>query len=246
MSESANEIAEDSAESYKERAERAEWKNKELDSFFHRISHDLKGPITSLISLDVISRESIDDENTLRFMDMSIKQVYRINQILDELTKLTRIDRQEEAIQEINFQKVVDECLISLSTLPNFEKIAFEQIIDSDIKYRAPWALINTILRNLLENGIIYARPNEENPFVKINIEMNGDDVQIIVVDNGIGLKESEGKNIFDMFYRVKQEGGTGMGLYILSHAVKRLNGTVAVDSEVEKGSTFTISLPSN
>jgi len=233
------------AQSQKEKMNIIERKNQELDSFFHRVSHDLKGPITSLISLDAIIRDEVKDAGVLRFMDMGVDQVYRMNHILDELINLTRITHEDEAIQDINFEEIVKECLGSLKALPHFNQVAFESQVQPDMNFKAPWALINTIIQNLIENGIKYARVDQSNPFVKVNISKNDHEIIIVVDDNGVGMSKDTGKNIFEMFYRAnKQVVGSGLGLYILNRAVEKLQGTVALDSEIERGSTFTITLP--
>ena len=220
-------------------------KNLELDSFFHRVSHDLKGSISSLISLDAILRDQIKDENILKFMDMSIDQVYRMNHILDELIKLTRTTHGNLEVHDINFEKLIEECLTSNTTLENFDKVKFESSVQQGLGFRAPWVLINTILLNLIENGIKYARIDQPNPFLNIDISEENGLLQIIAIDNGIGMKKETGKNIFEMFYRANKEViGSGLGLYILVRAVERLEGTVDLVSEIETGSTFTVTLP--
>jgi len=222
-----------------------ERKNQELDSFVHRVSHDLKGSITSLISLDAISRDDVKDENILKYMDMAVAQVYRMNHILDELIKLTRVSNENEVNQDINFEKIIDECLTTAHALSNFDKVATERRVQPDINFKAPWALINTIIQNLVENGINYARVDDPNPSFKINVTREDDKVKIVAIDNGIGMNKNTGNNIFDMFFRAnKQVVGSGLGLYILNKAVEKLGGSVALESELETGSTFTIILP--
>ena len=222
-----------------------ERKNEELNAFFHRVSHDLKGPITSLISLDAIYRDDVKDENILKFMDMSLGQVFRINHILDELIKLTRLDHMEEAIQEINFEEIIDGCLSSAKSLPNFDKVKVEVEVESGIKYSGYWALINTIIQNLIENGVQYARVDQPNPFLKMSITSVNGNVKIVADDNGIGMNKDAGKTIFEMFFRTnRQVVASGLGLYILNKAVEKLNGTVELESEIETGSTFTVTLP--
>jgi len=233
------------SQSQKEKMTIIERKNQELDSFFHRVSHDLKGPITSLISLDAIIRDEVKDEGVLRYMDMGVDQVYRMNHILDELINLTRITHEDEAIQAINFEEIIKECLASSKALPHFKQVAFERQVQPNMNFKAPWALINTIIQNLIENGIKYARVDQPNPFLKIEVKSRDGEILIIVEDNGIGMSKDTGKNIFEMFYRAnKQVVGSGLGLYILNRAVEKLQGTVVLDSKIERGSTFTITLP--
>ncbi len=222
-------------------------RNQELDSFFHRVTHDLKGPITTLISLDALFKDEIKDVNILKYMEMSLTQVHRMNNILDELIKLLKVenDDDDEVILNIDFGKTIDGCLSSCKTLTNFDKVKIEINVQKDLKFRAPWALINTIIQNLIENGVNYARIDQPNPYVRMAISEKNGGVEIVVVDNGIGMKKNVGKNVFEKFYRAnKQVPGTGLGLYILKTAVEKLNGEVDLESDVDNGSTFTITLP--
>lgn len=233
------------AQAQNERLEIIERKNQELDSFFHRVSHDLKGPIASLMSLDAVMRYDVKDKNLLDYMDIGVDNVRRMNHILDELIKVVRIAHEDKEGEKINFEELIDGCIVSSGGTSNFDKITIERNVSQDIEYIAPWSLVNTIIQNLIENGIKYARIDQPNPLVKIDISQNDQEVVIAVVDNGIGMNKEEGNNIFEMFYRAKaQIEGSGLGLYILNRAVEKLKGTVLVDSEIEKGSTFTITLP--
>jgi len=222
-----------------------EKKNLELDAFFHRVSHDLKGPISSLVSIDALLRRELKDATILNFLDLSISQVHRINKILDELIMLTRVSHAELQQQPIDFKTIIDDILSSLEGLENFSHIRIETKIEKNVTYKAPWVLINTILQNLIENAIKYGRIDQRTPYVKINVHADGGLLQVVVTDNGIGLTKENTKLIFDMFYQVnKQMTGTGLGLYILQRAVEKLSGTVTVDSVPNRGSTFSIRLP--
>ncbi len=233
------------AESQREKAEIIEKKNQELDLFFHRVSHDLKGPIASLVSIDYVARSEIKDGKVHHFLDLARTQTTRINLILDELIKLTRVTHSTDAHEAIDFDKLISQCLMSFGSLPNFEKVRIEKSVASDLDFHAPWALVNTIVQNLLENGIKYARLDQEESFVKIKVIDNLDHIEIVVQDNGVGMRKDTGEKIFEMFYRAEKDiQGSGLGLYILNRAVEKLDGTISLESEPNVGSTFNVKLP--
>ena len=233
------------AELQKEKNTIIEKKNKELDSFFHRVAHDLKGSVTSLMSADTLLRMQIQDQQALSLMDLSAEQIKRINQILDELMTLTKVTHMQANQETIDFNQMVDECISSLSTIDNFGRVRIEKDISFRKPFKAPWILINTIFQNLIENGIKYAKPDADDSFVLIEIMEDHSLLKIRVTDNGIGMNEESGDSIFEMFYRAtSNSSGSGLGLYILSRAVEQLGGTVDVKSEIEKGSVFTVLLP--
>ncbi|WP_421763289.1 tetratricopeptide repeat-containing sensor histidine kinase [Ekhidna sp.] len=229
----------------KEKADIIEKKKIELDSFFYRISHDLKGPITSLMSLNYVAKLEVQDETALRFIDDYEKQANRLNNILDGLIKLTKMSFNEDSKQEIDFEKVIYDCIASYKFLANFDSVEFKIDVDSSIKYEAEWALVNTIIQNLIENGIKYARLEDNKPTISISVKQDVNGICIEAIDNGIGMDQETVDKIFSMFFRVNRTiDGTGLGLHILKRAVERLNGEVAVKSRLGEGTTFCVSLP--
>ena len=105
---------------------------------------------------------------------------------------------------------------------------------------------LREILDNLLDNAIKYT-PDGGN--VSVIWRSNGSMAQIAVRDSGIGIRSEDQERIFERFYRVdkarsRELGGTGLGLSIVKHLAQSMNGTVAVESEVGKGSVFTVELP--
>ncbi|MBS1486957.1 MAG: tetratricopeptide repeat-containing sensor histidine kinase [Bacteroidetes bacterium] len=226
----------------KEKNKIIESKNAELDSFFYRVSHDLKGPIASLQGLDSLVRIDVKEEAALKYFDMYRSQVSRIHDIVIGLIHLTQLNHLEVKKTKIDFEKLIDECIDSYQYFENFKDIRFIKKIEV-FNFYSEWAILNTILQNLIENGIKYA--TEKNPFLEIAIYRNENQINIIVSDNGQGIDEQHQAKIFDMFYRAnKQAKGSGLGLYILKRAVERLNGHIKLVSEIGKGSTFTVTLP--
>ena len=98
-------------------------------------------------------------------------------------------------------------------------------------------------MQNLLENSIKYS--SKISPFVIVRVFSDKDLVIIEVEDNGMGIGLEHQPKIFEMFYRAtKNATGTGLGLYILKRSVDQLNGTVSLQSDLGKGSTFIVKLP--
>ena len=226
----------------KEKNQIIETKNAELDSFFYRVSHDLKGPITSLQGLHNLVMREVTDPSSLQYFEMYQSQVNRMYKIVMGLINLTQMKHLSDGKIKIDFQKLVDECIDSYSYFENFKKIKFIKEIQA-VDFYSEWAIINTILQNLIENAIKYA--TQQNPFVKISVQRDKDGVKISVIDNGQGIDETHQTKIFDMFYRASERAkGSGLGLYILKRAVERLNGTIELKSKVNEGAAFIVTLP--
>jgi signal transduction histidine kinase len=166
-----------------------------------------------------------------------------MNNIVMGLINLTEIKNTRELKAKIDFEKLVDECVHSCHYLDQSSIITIKKDIEP-IEFYSEWAIINSILQNLIENAIKYSRKEAE-PFVDISIRTDGDDIVIVVKDNGQGIPENHLPLIFDMFYRANDKvKGSGLGLYILKRAVERLRGTIDVKSTLHAGSVFTVKLP--
>jgi hypothetical protein len=233
------------AEKELELASIIEKKNTEMDSFFYRVSHDLKGPIASLLGLSDLAKRDVADEKSLVYIKMFENQVKRLNMIVMELINITELNYREIKRTDINFYEIVDSCITSYTYLPNFESIQFKIEVESNLKFSSEWYIINTILQNLIENSIKYLDKEKKESFVEITIHSTKSDVVLIVKDNGQGVGKEHQIKIFDMFYRANNNAdGTGLGLFILKRAVERLKGEIKLESELNIGTTFTISLP--
>lgn len=227
-----------------ERTEIISKKNLEMDSFFYRISHDLKGPIASLLGLHNMVEMEVEDVASKKYFDMYHSQIVRINNIVMDLINITRMNHEVEVKSKIDFRTLVEECIVAYSYLENFDRINFVLEIDDAVNYKSKWAIVNTILQNLIENCIKYARHNVI-PTVSIRVAEEDAFVKIHVEDNGQGIRPADQPKVYDMFFRANDHvQGTGLGLYILHRAVERLQGTVSFTSELHVGTTFTILLP--
>jgi signal transduction histidine kinase len=236
------EALEHDARLQKQRHAIIEQKNAELDSFFYRVSHDLKGPISSLIGLHSVVHSEIKDPRSLRYFDLYHAQANRMNNIVMGLINLTEIKNTKQLKAKIDFHKLVDECIQSCHYLDQSAQVVVTKNIEP-IAFESEWAIINTILQNLIENAIKYAR-QDVTPTVSISIFMEGFELVIKVEDNGQGIPPKHINFIFDMFYRANDKvKGSGLGLYILKRAVERLNGSISVESQLNVGSVFTVKL---
>jgi len=227
----------------KEKTTIIEQKNAELDSFFYRVSHDLKGPIASLLGLHNLVPTDIQDRTSRKFFDLYHDQVVRMNNIVMGLINLTEIKNTRELKAKIDFEKLVDECVHSCHYLDQSSMVKIKKEIEH-IEFYSEWAIINTILQNLIENAIKYSRKEIESS-IHISIQVEEGDIVIRVEDNGQGIPEKHLPLIFDMFYRANDKvKGSGLGLYILKRAVERLDGNIDVKSTLHVGSVFTVKLP--
>ncbi len=217
-------------------------KNTELDSFFYRVSHDLKGPISSLIGLNELIENEKFDGDALRYFNMYKKLSMRIDAIVMDLITITRISSDKIVPVRIDFMQLIEECIHSYAYFDNFERIQFRIEVEEGLVFKSEWVIVNTILQNLIENSIKYIRQDAKKPYVLVQVYTKDDFLYIKVKDNGQGISEQHQEKIYDMFFRANDKAdGSGLGLYILKRAVERLHGSVMLKSKPGKGASFTV-----
>ena len=130
--------------------------------------------------------------------------------------------------------------------LKNFNSIKFIKEVDEQIEYYSEWAIVNTILQNLIENAYKYSHPQQKELFINISQEKRN--IVFSFADKGIGIPKNELNNVFKKFYRIEnqynQNGSVGLGLAFCKELVNFMNGDITVYSKVNEGSEFIVTLP--
>ena len=220
--------------------------------FVANVSHEIKTPLTAIKGFVETLRDGgvEDPEESMRFLSIITRHVDRLSAIVDDLLKLSRIEREEEAGQ-IRFSKtllepVLQNAVAVCQAKADAKQIRIEVACDAGLKAAADASLIEQAIVNLLDNAVQYTG---ENGRVRIEASAGAEHLRIQVQDNGIGIAREHLLRLFERFYRVdkarsRKAGGTGLGLSIVKHIVQAHGGTVTVDSTPNRGSTFEIVLP--
>jgi two-component system phosphate regulon sensor histidine kinase PhoR len=220
--------------------------------FVANVSHELKTPITSIKGYieTIIGTPDLSDDDRQRFLDTVRKQADRLNAIIDDLLSLSRIEqgveRAEIAFADTNISTVLSAALHSCEPAANAKQVQLRFDNHIDISVRANGALLEQAVVNLVDNAIKYSPSGSR---VDITATADLTDFVIQVKDNGPGIPKEHLPRIFERFYRVdksrsRDAGGTGLGLAIVKHIVVAHHGSVSVDSELGKGTTFRIRVP--
>lgn len=222
-------------------------KNAELNTFIYKASHDLKGPLASILGLVNLSKEELDIQSLKHYINLIEKSTLRLDSILVALTEVTRVTQSEVVSQRIDFKDLVEFVSESLEFIPGKRDVTLELDLHRHKKvfYSHP-GIMKSVIQNLVENAIKYKSENVDS-FVKISISDFKQGVKIVIEDNGLGMSEEVQENIFKMFYRgTTHQNGSGLGLYIVKTGVEKLGGTITVKSQENKGSSFDIYIPGN
>jgi len=222
------------------------FKSNELDTFIYRASHDLRGPVASLMGLfNVVQTEFKENSHAMEYFEHYHKSVLRLNKILHNLIDLTKIKEKEMNPSEVDLDDIISDCLSSVSNTPNFEKIHFKIKNDVDFKVHTDAKTISTILFHLLENAVNFMQLDNIQPFVKLQIKHESNFLIIEIADNGQGIKKELQSEVFNMFYRANERStGSGLGLYIVRYAVEKLNGSIQLKSKEMSGTKISIYIP--
>jgi signal transduction histidine kinase len=190
-----------------------------------------------------------DTARTKEYLDISAIELQRLSLLIDKVLRLSMFESHKVALQvnRINFTEIVEEVLASMRLQLDKSKAVVELTTAAPVIYvEADRLHITSVIYNLLDNALKYSTVH---PVIRINIEQDSHAVIFSITDNGIGIPAIYNHRIFEKFFRVPQNDrhdtkGYGLGLSYVAHIIKLHKGTVTVESEEEKGSTFIIKLP--
>lgn len=218
--------------------------NHELDNFVYSVSHNLRGPLASVIGLLNIAQTEPDSDSVKPLLAMMSTSVARLDDTLKEILEYSKNARNEIHLGEINWQSLVDEALSKLEYLDAGNRIDKRFKLNVEVPFFSDGSRIGPALTNILSNAIIYSH-RERQSFVSMDVQVSDTEAIITITDNGIGIQPEIMPKVYNMFYRgVEESQGAGLGLYIVKEVVSKLNGTVAINSKPGEGTTVTLVLP--
>lgn len=219
--------------------------------FVANVSHELKTPITSIKGfVETLLDGAIDNpQDARRFLGIIARQADRLNAIFEDLLSLSRIEQEKERngikLEVGEVCSVIEAALQSCEFSASERGIVLESHCENNLQANFHAALLEQAIVNLVDNAIKFS---EEGQKVKIEARHQGPEVLIEIIDNGKGIDKSQLGRIFERFYRVEKsrsrlQGGTGLGLAIVKHIAQAHGGFASVESELGKGSVFTLHL---
>src|SRR5690625_2456212 len=229
-----------------------EFKNLEVmrKDFVANVSHELKTPITSIKGFAETLLDGAGDDPNARnqFLNIIFDESNRIQLLIEDLLILSRLEKDGAVltIAPIHVDFLIDEILPIVEQQASDKNITVHSDVEQGIVFQADEEKIKQILLNLLMNAIGYTA---EKGTITLTISDVGERVRFTVSDSGIGIAKENLPRIFERFYRVdkarsRDTGGTGLGLAIVKHIVEIHEGEINVDSEIDKGTTFTVYIP--
>jgi two-component system phosphate regulon sensor histidine kinase PhoR len=240
--------------------------------FLSNVSHELRTPLTAIMAfIETLEAGAIDDkEASQRFLSIIRRNATRMHDLIDDILELSAIEAGNVQVraEQVELSPIVTDVISSLATKASASEIVVSNAVAREVMVFADARRLEQMLTNLVENAIKFNRPNgrmtirfesgardEENRDRELETRARESETsrrdRIIVEDSGEGIPAQHLERLFERFYRVdrarsRDMGGTGLGLAIVKHLARAHGGEVTVASEVGKGSTFTIELPTH
>jgi two-component system phosphate regulon sensor histidine kinase PhoR len=216
--------------------------------FTANVSHELKTPLTSIRGYAEIIRDGIvKPEDIPEFSDRIYKEADRMLEMVNDIMSLSHLDEglSEEKYEETDLFKIVTEVAEKFKPMAAKKNIQILTEGETSIIWGVP-RLIYEIVYNLVDNAIKY---NRERGTVRLSVKMDRQFATLRVSDTGIGISKEDQARVFERFYRVDQShnrdsGGTGLGLSIVKHAAMVHRAKVELSSQINVGTTITVSFP--
>ena len=225
--------------------------NASKNKFFSIIAHDLKNPLHTILGYSFLLNKDYDrfTEDERRKFALQIHQstnnIFRLLQNLLEWSK-AQTGRLNYSPAVVNYQRVLDNSLNVLRALADQKNISIKAENDPELKIFADPLMIETVLRNLINNAIKFT---PEGGKIEVSAKQENGQLLVSVSDTGIGISEEETENLFKIDSKVKRKGtnnedGSGLGLILCKEFVNKHNGEIWVESAPNKGSSFRFTIP--
>ncbi len=219
----------------------------QLSQFARAAAHDLKEPLRMIASYATLLERTLGsglDPRAASFLEQISGSAQRAYALLDSMLQYAALSYREIALSEVDLNDVLQQVTANLQ-LRIGERGAHIEADPLPVVH-ANAELMVQVFQNLLSNAIKFTPPDRK-PHIRIRCSEQGEVFRIEVADNGIGIPQDQLERIFEAFERGhagRDYEGTGLGLAITRRILERLGGTIGVQSEAGKGSTFVLTLP--
>ena len=218
----------------------------ELDKFAYSVSHDLRDPLTGVLSAIKLGLEFGSVKRIHEILALMESSVLRLNTYINSLHDYYLLKRGELTISDVDFKALFEYLKSFYSIYTQNNGVTFSVDCDQKEGFKSDETTLKLILHNLLSNAFKYQKRTDDNKTVRLSVVVEGGEATIRVRDTGIGIAAKDIGDIFKLFFRGSDQAeGTGFGLYNVKSALAKLRGEVDVNSVEGEGTTFVVTIPS-
>ena len=234
--------------------ETAKRSEKAKNAFFNNMSHDMRTPLNAIIGMSELVQKNLDDpQKAAEYMEKINFSSKQLLNLINDILEMSRLEQGKISLdyQQFDLKKCVNDCAAPFYAQAEKEQKTFTVSFDiEDHTVLGDFFRIGQILNNLLSNAFKYSKAGAQ-IFLRVK-QLNQQEhtkYQIVVEDTGIGMSREFVERIFEPYARETRFGarnvsGTGLGMPIVKSLVSQMSGQIVVDSELGKGSAFTITIP--
>ena len=218
--------------------------------FFSNVSHELKTPISAIKGCsEILLNGGLKDQAICEeFLTIIQNENLRIERLVKDLLLINRYehDQIKHQTQRLEVNYLLNDCIQNVQTIANLKHQTIDFVEEKKYWVEGDYTKLQHCFLNLSTNAIHYS-PDETQ--IQIKVSEKSTFIEISVIDHGIGIPPEDLPHIFERFYRVdkarsRHTGGTGLGLSIVASIIEAHHGAIQVQSELNKGSCFTVQLP--
>lgn len=219
--------------------------NRELDSFVYHTSHDLKAPLKSVLGLVDLAKREDTQSKFSQYHNLMESSIHKLEEFISSIIQYSSNSKSDVHIKSIDFDSLIKNAIDEIQFHEAFDQIEILQNIHANGNFYSDEKRIQIVINNLISNAIKYYDKRKPTPQISIDINQLDKEVEISIKDNGIGIKAEYQDKVFNMFYRASERSyGSGLGLYIIKETIKKLEGSIHLDSKYGEYTNFTIHLP--
>lgn len=218
--------------------------NEELDRFVYSTSHDLRAPLLSVKGLLTLLENASEAERQ-KYATLMRRSIDNLDKFIRDITDYSRNNRQKIEREKVFINELAQEIWDSLRFTDAASGIDFINDLPKDLVLLNDRNRIKVVLSNLISNAVFYHDRGKEHRYIRLYHQTAGEYLTLHIEDNGQGIAPELQNRVFDMFFRGNQSSqGSGLGLYIVKETLSKLSATIQLDSELHKGSIFSIIFP--
>lgn len=217
------------------------------NDFISDVSHEIKTPLAVIQNyITALQELDLPDEKKKDYMDTIFVSAQKLTELVSNILKLNKLENQVivPKAKSYNLRRQLCECVLQFEPLLDKKQIEVETYIQEGIIVEADESIAELVWNNLLSNALKFTEPGGTIQIIQTSDEKQ---IEVKIQDTGCGMDETTRKHLFDKFYQgdtSHSTEGNGLGMALVKKAMEVLQGTIEVESEIGKGTTFTVTLP--